>query len=40
MAGVAISNSRRYNDIRITNEARRKFIEQIRHNFGDLPEMQ
>jgi GAF domain-containing protein len=40
MAGVAISNSRRYKDIRITNEARRKFIEQIRHNIGNLPEMQ
>jgi len=40
MVAVALSNSRRYNDIRITNEARRKFIAQILHNAGDLPEMQ
>jgi len=36
MVAVAINNSRRYDEISITNEARRKFIKQITGNIGNI----
>ena len=35
MVAVAIKNSERYNEIKVTNEASRKFIKQITENVGD-----
>jgi adenylate cyclase len=36
MLAVAISNNKRYSEIQITNEARRKFIEQIINKIGKV----
>ena len=37
MVAVAINNSKRYNEILITNDARRKLIKQIMDNIGFIP---
>ena len=34
MVAVAINNSRQYNELLVTNEARKKFIKQITDNSG------
>jgi GAF domain-containing protein len=36
MVAVAINNSRRYEEILVTNEARRKFINKISGNIGNI----
>jgi adenylate cyclase len=36
MVAVAISNSRRYKEISVTNEARRKFIKKFSGNIGNI----
>jgi len=36
MVAVAINNSRRYKEISVTNEARRKFIKKISGNIGNI----
>ena len=36
MVAVAINNSRRYKEILVTNEARRKFIKKISGNIGNI----
>jgi adenylate cyclase len=38
MVTVAINNSRRYNEILITSEARKKLVKQIITNIGSVPE--
>jgi adenylate cyclase len=35
MVAIAIRNSERYNEIKVTNEASRKFIKRITENVGD-----
>jgi GAF domain-containing protein len=37
LVAVAINNSRRYTEMQITNEARKKLIKQIIGNIGSLP---
>jgi hypothetical protein len=36
MVAVAINNSRRYKEILVTNEARRKFIKKISGSIGNI----
>ena len=36
MVAVAINNSKRYDEVTVTNEARRKFIKQISGNIGNI----
>jgi GAF domain-containing protein len=36
MVAVAINNSRRYKEISVTNEARRKFIKKISGDIGNI----
>jgi len=36
MVATAINNSRRYDELLVTNEARKKFIQKISNNFGNI----
>ena len=40
MVAIAINNSTRYNEILITNDARRKVIDKLIHNIAILSEKQ